>query len=800
VNRYCSLILGLVTLAGTLVLVGVTPPVPLVSVTPTAAAADAPKVDPLIVRADRAINDGIAYLKRRQTKNGDWEVGPHSKEEGYRGGWTALALLALLTAGEKPTDPAIASGLKFLRKIPQQKTYVVALQTMVFTQARQPEDRAQIQKNVDWLLETRLPDGWTYGKKSGAPEPDNSNTQYALLALHEAIGAGIKVPEKDLQAIRQMYLKSQRNGGWWYNSKQLNTTETMTAGGLCGLISTGMDLAVGKAKLLPDGSAENCGVYVDNEPITQALEWLGDHFPDPLTEPGATEKLHSPYYFLYGIERVGRLSGQRFLGGHDWYEIGCRYLVDRQQPDGHWEGRGGTQLDGWDVVATSFSLLFLARGRTPVLVSKFAYGPSEDNGWNNKRNDVRNLVEFTGRELFPTQPLAWQIFDVRKRSADNEVERRALAAELLPSPVVFFNGHDFAPRDKMEEILKEYVTNGGFILAEACCGHKEFDHDFRAMIKRILPDATLAPLEPEHPIWQGSGKFAVSPRDFPLEGVKMGCKTIAVYSPKPIAGYWEANDQESEKGRKAFQLGANIIAYATGLEAPRRKLPSVPIVGEDTVKVKRGYLEVAQLMHNGDWQPAPKAMEALMAAARKDGLDVVLKTKPLAPSARALTDHRFFYMHGRAEFHEKTEDLQKLRFLLKSGGTLLADACCGSAAFDKSFREFVGQLFAGDNLKLEPIPPEDDLFGAELNGAAIARVNCRRRGADGKVQPKYQLLPPSLEGVKYHGRWVLIYSRHDLGCALETGPGKGTSPDCLGHDHDSALKLARAVLLYTLKR
>jgi hypothetical protein len=264
----------------------------------------------------------------------------------------------------------------------------------------------------------------------------------------------------------------------------------------------------------------------------------------------------------------------------------------------------------------------------------------------------------------------------------------------------------------------------------------------------------------------------------------------------PLAGYWEANDQESERGRKAFQLGANIIAYATGLEAPKPRLTRFTVTADDTEKPRRGWLQVAQLRHEGDWQPAPRAMRALMVAARKEGLDVLLRTQPVAPSARTLTDYRFFYMHGRNSFREKKEDLEKLRFVLEAGGTLLADACCGSPEFDRSFREFIAEVFAKDSLKLVPIPPGDELYGAQLNGTAIQKVNRRVRGPGGKVEPGYQALPPELEGVRYKGRWVVIYSKNDIGCALE----KHTSPDCVGHDHESALRLARAALLYALVR
>ena len=41
-----------------------------------------------------------------------------------------------------------------------------------------------------------------------------------------------------------------------------------------------------------------------------------------------------PLYYLYGVERAGRLSAQRFFGPHDWYREGAAYFVDGQIPPG----------------------------------------------------------------------------------------------------------------------------------------------------------------------------------------------------------------------------------------------------------------------------------------------------------------------------------------------------------------------------------------------------------------------------------------------------------------------------------
>ena len=40
----------------------------------------------------------------------------------------------------------------------------------------------------------------------------------------------------------------------------------------------------------------------------------------------------------------------------------------------------GAGIDGSELLSTAFSLLFLSKGRTPVLISKFAWGDYRDGG------------------------------------------------------------------------------------------------------------------------------------------------------------------------------------------------------------------------------------------------------------------------------------------------------------------------------------------------------------------------------------------------------------------------------------
>jgi hypothetical protein len=745
--------------------------------------------EPLVDQVRTAIERGVEFLRAAEDRNGNWEVGAQSAI--MQGGWTSLAMLALLNAGVKPDDPIIERGLKYLRGLAPKYTYVVGLQTMVYAAAGRAEDRERIQENVDWLIQARVFSrnqfvGWSYSQGRG-PRADNSNTQYALLGLHEGHRAGAKVRREVWREIQDYYLQTQSDeGGWGYAPQRGGATLTMTTAGLCGLLIAGAELNHGREVLLPNGTARNCGRYQENRPIALALDWIGSRFQVDFRQ--------AVFYNLYGIERAGRLTGQRFLGSHDWYREGCEYLVRRQSADGSWRGGGH---DGPAIVATSFALLFLSKGRTPILISKLVHGPRED--WNNDHNDARHLAEFSSRELFKRMPLAWQIFDANRGLIENNRdELLSLVGDLLQSPIAYFNGHH-APQFSRteEELLKEYIDQGGFILAEACCGQEAFDKGFRELMARLFPETPLKPLEANHPIWRSH--FVVPPASFKLEGMEVGCKVVVVYSPQDMSCLWEANQPKDPRGELAFRVGANIVAYATGMEPPKPRLTPPEVIRDEpeSRRIPRGYLKVIQLRHEGDWQPAPHAMRNLMSQLQdKTRLLVALKTETIHPSQENVLDYKFMYLHGRGTFSYTGGALDNLRANLQTGGLLLADAACGKRAFDDSFRTFIAELFPGK--KLEEIPLTDDLFGKELNGEPIVTVRCRRERADGSGRPDAELhdVKPYLEGIKLNNRWVVIYSKYDLGCALE----RRQSPECLGHDFPSAVRLAGAAVLYALKR
>ena len=75
------------------------------------------------------------------------------------------------------------------------------------------------------------------------------------------------------------------------------------------------------------------------------------------------------------------MTSRRFIGGHDWYREGADFLVRQQAAsigEGYWIGPGHAEND--PVIATSLAMLFLSKGRRPVVMAKLRHGPGED--WN----------------------------------------------------------------------------------------------------------------------------------------------------------------------------------------------------------------------------------------------------------------------------------------------------------------------------------------------------------------------------------------------------------------------------------
>ena len=527
--------------------------------------------------------------------------------------------------------------------------------------------------------------------------------------------------------------------------------------------------------------------------LEQAVVWMGRNF-SVQRNPGAGSSGGLWHlYYLYAMERVGRLTARRFLGEHDWYREGADMLIGAQDKlSGFWRGSGHAEDN--THIATSFALLFLSKGRRPVLVAKLQHGPGQD--WNHHRSDLSNLTSYVEKKW--GRDLTWQTIDSDKASVD----------DLLQAPVLFFNGRrapDFSDEEKAE--LRNYVDRGGFIFAEACCGGTDFEKGFRKLMEQVFPEPEykLRLLTPEHPIWHA--EEPVDPRYVrPLWGIDLGCRTSVVFCPQDLSCYWELAQHARERKlpkrvddeiAAALSIGVNVLAYATNREVKfKSDLFETPTADRDSDKTSRGRIQVAKLLHPGGCNAAPSALGNLMRVARdKLKLRVSLEGQELALGDERLLDHPLVLMHGRHSFRLTAAERKHLKTYLERGGVLFADAICSSREFSDAFRREMKMIFSEH--RLERIPVSHPVFGTSFGGENLSVVSRRQREARGAGEPlttQVRQGEPHLEGVQLEDRYAVIFSPYDVSCALE----HHESLECEGYMRTDAARIALNVLLYSL--
>lgn len=749
-----------------------------------AAAAD---LDPEQVRT--AIDRGVEFLKRQQGPDGSWPDRP-----GFPGAVTALCTLALLQSGMPVEDPVIQRALTYLRhpSLKPERTYAVALQTMALAAAEPQKDLPLLRRNVKWLEENQIREGrrgaWSYPGVGG----DNSNSQFAMLALHEAERVGVKVGRRVWTTAYDYWIQSQnRDGSWGYFEGQPGTG-SMTSAGITSVIIASGQLHRGDAEVL-GGHVQCCRPQEDNTAVQRGLQWLANHWSTTSNPPGDKTWL---FYYWYALERVGRMTNNRFVGQHDWYREIAQELVSgryRDRLSGYWKGDSGSESN--PVIATSFALLFLTKGRRPVAIAKLKHEPGGD--WNRHRSDVHHLLQFVEQQW--KMELTWQVVDAAQATAD----------DLAQSPVIFISGRDgLTFTDQQVQQLREFVQRGGYILADATCEGEEFDHAFHQLIDRLFPEPEyeLQPLPPDHAVYHAF--VPVDPTRFPLWGVNYACRTSVFYSPKNLSCYWELARPRRDEAwpstveddvQTALHVGINVLQYATNRELKYKY--EVPARSQEPGKpeaVQRARLYIAKLRHSGGWDVAPAALGNLLRTLnRVANLRVAAgqgDRRDFPPSDDRLFDYHLVFMHGRSRFQLQPQEVEHLRVFLERGGILFADAVCGSAEFGQAFREQMRAIFP--DKPLERIPTGDALFSDRFGGYDLRTVQRRDPAGrcPGGLRSIVRKVEPELWGIRMGERWGVIFSPYDLSCALEN---QGAL-DCKGYLPEDAQKLGINVVLYSL--
>ena len=759
---------------------------------------DAPSVQ-------RAIDRGVAYLRKSQEDRGGWnEYGSQSC------GLSALCTLSLINAGVSRDDKDLSRAMRYFRSFEPHETYSVSLQTLVYCQLGAAGDLPRIRRNVQWLMDNQINEsgsrrrvgGWSYGNNRGSGDP--SNSQFALLALGAAKDRGIEIDNQVFERSLLYWQSHQRrDGGWGYGSSQ-PTTGSMTCAGIASLIIARNGLSA--SDLVIDGETIRCCGQEDEGSISAGLAWLGKAFSTEVN-PGGDSMTY--FYYLYALERVGRLSGRRFIGGHDWYREGAEKLLKLQDEfQGFWAG--AAPMESNRDIATSFALLFLSKGKRQVVVGQLQYPTKNNTDWRSHPEGLQKLVKQVERDW--RRDLTWQ-------TIVGEADRGNVASveDLLQTPVLIIEGRErLEISQKLNKNLAEYIEQGGSILFEASAGDgcgdaKGFETSVRELCSQWFDGASLDRLAPDHPVWYAEHPVApksleLIDKNFWVYGVQACCRTAVFYVPNSLSCRWELrdvllhNDTTAEKVKKqvdlAIRIGENVIAYATGRELKDKLENRTVLDSREVPKSTRGTLEIAEVTLGAGGEEARRAIPNASALIRnRIPIDIAAADSPVSLSADNLGFVPILWMHGRTEFELNDEQRESLRTYIQNGGIVLGTSICGSKSFSDSFRKEIG--FALGDVSLEIMPGSHSAFTTTYGGFDIRSVEIRSpsENAMGRTVNRRKG-PPNIEFASISDHANVFFSPLDISCALESQ----NSVQCPGYPTEDAAKIVANLILYSLNQ
>jgi hypothetical protein len=158
-------------------------------------------------RVDKAIDKGVAYLKRMQTKHGNW---PTHWRNRYLVGECALPAYALLEAGVPADDPVIQKAAAFIRpKVANTDgTYELSLAVLFFDRLGDPKDEKLIQTCALRLIAGQhYTGGWSYR----CPK-FKEGQEAALLKALEELNKRMKEGKSTKEALKELELPREMKG------------------------------------------------------------------------------------------------------------------------------------------------------------------------------------------------------------------------------------------------------------------------------------------------------------------------------------------------------------------------------------------------------------------------------------------------------------------------------------------------------------------------------------------------------------------------------------------------------------
>jgi len=424
----------------------------------------------------------------------------------------------------------------------------------------------------------------------------------------------------------------------------------------------------------------------------------------------------------------------------------------------------------------------------PLMMAKLEYGTTQD--WNTDPGDADNLMRHV-REAVGLW-YGWKHMNIEELVALHKADKRC----KIPS--LYISGHEaFEFTKDQRAALVQYLVDGGTLVGDACCGREEFATSFRREVKEMFHDRAFDVLQLDHPIFRAFHKYtSVNVRTFPmgmktdteappeLLGMNLGCRPAIVLSPYDMSCGWD--DHTHEHGSRllpgdAVRLGINLISYIATMRQVAETQAVTRLISDKTDRPRQQFV-LAQLRHQGDWDPDPNStVQMLRCLSGESSLAVAFDLKSVDPSETKLAPFPFLYMTGFRDPKLTDDEVAALRRHLQAGGFLFINNCSGYNAFDRAARALSARLFPDQ--KLAPVPADDAIFKSLHT---IVKGKDRQTNEDRPIE---------LEGVRIKNRLVLVYSKNDMVTQLK----QVSDPFGNGYDADTCRKLAVNIVAYALQ-
>jgi hypothetical protein len=755
--------------------------------------APAVRAQPSSAEIEQALKRAKAYLYSIQA-NGHWDLPqrapparPNARGEfilteiqnsSQWGGISALATYALLAAGDSPQDAKVAAAIDFLKKAEINGTYALGVRLQVWNSmpaALRKQTLEFAKRDRDQLLlKNKRTDDRTrpfFRYLPDETDSDHSASQFAVLGLWAAEQCGAEVPTAFWKETETAWLKDQNaaSGGWSYSNtfnRAMDITVSMTAAGVATLFITN-DYLHGPA-------SADCRGNAPHKAIDAGLAYLTAHAAEVFEM-----KSDFPFYTLYGIERIGLASGYKYLGPTDWYKQGAEAILASQGADGSWGS----------VADTCFAVLFLVRGRAPLVLNKLEYAldahgdKTKPANWNQRPRDAANLTRWMGRQL--ERDLRWQI-----------VPLKGPAEDLHDAPILYLAGNQpLAFTAEEEEKLRQFALQGGVILGNADCAGPLFATSFKKLGAKLFPPYEFRELPAAHLLFEQNYSRKNWRNPPQVQGLSNGARELMILLPTADpARFWQTGAIAGHE--PAYEFLANLFLYATEHRELRTKGEPWIIAPHPNLTPPKS-LRLARLKHEGNWNPEPAGWPRLAAMLHNENqVELTIDTiklgdgKLTAPAKEAAPGQGGYALaHLTTTGKFKLTDAQRaeLKAYVAAGGTLLVDAAGGDGDAAANLETELTSLTGN---KPATLALDDPLYkNLGLPAADIAYRPYAMKRTLGQIKG------PRLRAALINNRPAIYFSPEDLSTALVGQPIDGI----FGYTPQSAAAICRAIVLTAAK-